>query len=81
MLEADIIMCNVTICVALIRIQLMEVVLQEVLFNLSSSQWKAQATRSEESFTVDMSWFRLTVRMSRRIALKIFRSPSDLIST
>jgi len=97
-LEAGSIVCSASICVALIRFQFMEVVVQQVSFNLGSSQRKApvsgrlqsaegssqrkaQANRPEESFTVGLSSFRLTVRMSRRAVLKMSRSPSDLIST
>lgn len=81
MREAGSIVCSASICVALIRFQFMEVVVQQVSFNLGSSQRKPQAIRPEESFTVGLSSFRLTVRMSRRTVLKVSRSPSDLIST
>ncbi len=81
MLEAGSVVCTASICVALIRFQLMEVVVQQVSFNLGSSQRKAQANSLEESYTAGLSSFRLTVRMSRRTVLKISRSPSDLIST
>ena len=80
MLEAGSILCSASICVALIRFQFMEVVVQQVLFNLGSSQRAAQANRPEESYTAGLSSFRLTVRMSRRTVLKMSRSPSDLIS-
>ena len=41
MLEACGVVCSASICVALIQFQLMEVVVQQVLFNLDSSQRKA----------------------------------------
>lgn len=47
MLEAGSIVCSANICVALIRFQLMEVVVQQILFNLGSSQRKAQPNRPE----------------------------------
>ena len=81
MLEAGSIVCSASICVALIRFQLMEIVVQQVSFNLGSSQRKAQANRPDKRFTVGLSSFELTVRMSCRTILKMSRSPSDLIST
>lgn len=81
MLETDSIVCSVSICVALVRFQFMKIVVQQISFNLSFSQRKTQATRLKKSFTVDLSSFRLTVRMFRRIVLKMFRNSSDLMST